>query len=467
MNTLFNNITNYILITTGGMKNISRPLILILLISILLRLGIVGYALQSRENTDILRWRDWARISYLYSLSDTYKPDYLTFGTYPNNMPPGTLYTVFSMYHVNLQASKVFLKILDAEQGSLPWLNGGLFNFLLRIPSLAADIIIGLLIFLIVRKNHSEKIALFSMSIFLFNPVTLYNSAFWGQMDSINNMFFLFAIYFLIKQRSFLSFISFFLSLYVKLSLTYFIPFFFLLLFQTFKKKGKFFLFLFLSLLLIFLITLPISSTPHSWIYNFLKTNSLGEMTNITAFAFNFWWLVFMPHIQIGKPTDAFQFSEIKLIGSPFSDQILWGIQLTLIGIFLFIILSLPIFLKIWQLKEKVFEKEKVFLFFSLIACLAFLFLPQMHERYLFPMLPLLAIYAGTHKKYLPIFVILSLLNFINLYLVWHPILSPSLPYVLMNNKIFQWTLSFGTVGVGIYFYVKVFTEHILHESKN
>ncbi len=104
------------------------------------------WSFNFRENTDALRWKDWGRIAYLHTLSDTYKPTYLTFGTLPNNMPPGTLYTVAGMYNLNLQISKIALRLTGAKEGNILWINQYLPNLLFRFPSIISDIIISYLI---------------------------------------------------------------------------------------------------------------------------------------------------------------------------------------------------------------------------------------------------------------------------------------------------------------------------------
>src|SRR3990167_7729357 len=81
-----------------------------------------------------------------------------------------------------------------------------LYLFLIKLPYLLADLGIGLLIFLIVRqiirKTFSPTppkplnplmIPLLSASFYLFNPVVIYNSALWGQTDSLGSLFVLLA----------------------------------------------------------------------------------------------------------------------------------------------------------------------------------------------------------------------------------------------------------------------------------
>ena len=78
-----------------------------------------------------------------------------------------------------------------------------------------------------------------------------------------------------------------------------------------------------------------------------------------------------------------------------------------------------------------------------------------MHERYLYPLFPLFAIYVGLKGKFLFIFIALSILNFINLYLVWHPMRLIFFPYEMMTNQWFQWIISGLTLAIAVIFYFK------------
>lgn len=443
------------------MKNSKRFFIFILLLGFLLRIAVSIWSLQYRENTDILRWRDWGRIAYLHSLGDTYKPDYLLFGTLPNNMPPGTLYIVSAMYNINILFSKAILKITHSAPGSLQWVNGGLLNFMLRIPSLLADVGISILIYHIVSKFSTKLNAFFALSLFYFNPIVIYNSSFWGQMDSINNMFALSSIFCLVRKKYFLSIFLLFASLYIKLSLIFFLP---LLVLLIYVKKNVFFTLVSIgiSIIILIILTLPISPTPYAWIETFLMKNTFGEMTNITAFAFNFWWVIFYPSILIENSNSLFTFSEVRLQYSPDSSQIFLSSPLSLWGVLLFLLFTVLLILQAFKNKV-LYNYDLVFLIFALGGLIGFLFLPHMHERYLYPIFPLLATYIGLKRRYFSTFLLLSILHMINLYIVWHPMKLFFMPYELISNRSFQWLISISTLFIGTSFYIK--SLRILYEK--
>ncbi|MGH7245826.1 MAG: hypothetical protein ACREGI_02745, partial [Candidatus Levyibacteriota bacterium] len=196
-----------------------KKIIFLFILALILRIGLMLLSFQHVEHKDILRFRDWATNSYLYGMSDPYKGDHLSFGTSPLNLPPGTLYTVSAMYRVNLLAAKAIIKITHTKPGQLSWVNGALIDAFLRIPSILSDLIIGYIIYLLVKKYKHEKNAILASGLFLFNPSIFYNGAFWGQMDSIHNALFFLGLYMFFTNKKFLTIFFLFLSLYVKLTL--------------------------------------------------------------------------------------------------------------------------------------------------------------------------------------------------------------------------------------------------------
>lgn len=438
------------------MKLFSRTIIVVLVLALLLRIIVVLWSFNFRENTDTLRYRDWGRISYLYGLSDTYSNKHLSFGTLPNNQPPGSLYTILGMYNLSIQTSKVILRLTKSQPGSLQWINGPLLDFFLRLPSLLADVVIGYFIYKLVRTKSSEKLAVIASCLFLFNPAVLYNSAFWGQMDSINNLFMLVAIYLLYKQKIELVLPFVLLSLFVKLSLLPLLTLFIIVLFlQKNKDLGKILVSIIISIVLIIVLTLPISSLPFSFIFSFMTSNGIGEMQNITAFAFNFWWVLFKPTILIGPPTSLFSFSEVRLVGSPFDSLVFFGFRLFEWALILFFVFLLPVIVQIFKNRDKILKVENLFLIFSIATLLMFLILPRMHERYVYPVLPLLSVYFGLTRKSLLTYVALSIFSFINLYIVWHPMTLPLLTYQVIKDVNFQWVISIAILITGSIFYFK------------
>src|SRR5438067_45808 len=103
------------------MGGLSKKILIILVIALLLRIAVAFWSLNFRENTDVLRYKDWARIGYLYGYGDSYTTKHLLFGTQPNNQPPGSLYILSGAYYAELQSAKIILKITKSKPGSNQW----------------------------------------------------------------------------------------------------------------------------------------------------------------------------------------------------------------------------------------------------------------------------------------------------------------------------------------------------------
>jgi Gpi18-like mannosyltransferase len=78
---------------------------------------------------------------------------------------------------------------------------------LIKIPPILCDIAIGYILFAIVRAwrgDHPDanRLALIAAGIYLFNPVTWYDSAIWGQTDSVGTLVTLLAVVALIRGNS-------------------------------------------------------------------------------------------------------------------------------------------------------------------------------------------------------------------------------------------------------------------------
>jgi hypothetical protein len=432
-----------------------RGYITLLVIALIVRIAIIWYAVGYRENTDILRWKDRVRIAYLHSIADTYKTDYLQFGTLPNNMPPLGHYINYFMYQIWLQLGKLFA-YFGIPPGSNNWVNGPLLTLLLRMPSLAADIGISLLLYVFVyRLTNSKRKGLLTTGLFLFNPAIVFNSAFMGQMDSLENIFFLFGVWMMLKKWYYVAAAMISCSLLVKFSLIYTIPVFLYLVLLLTKSLWSLLLSTIVAVIVTMIGILPISTSPFSWYVNFFLHNATGEMTNMTVFAFNAWWLLFRPHVTFGPNTSAFSSSEIQLLHSPPVDQQWFGVPLGILAISLFIVVSIPLVIRMMKLKRNLLKPKWLCMSLSMICLLAFLFFPKMHERYIYPVFPLLAVAIGFRAPVFREYVLLSILNTVNLFIVWHPIPLSNTLYTILSDQNFQWFICLCTVSISLLLYIR------------
>ena len=130
---------------------------------------------------------------------------------------------------------------------------------LMKIPTILTDLGIAFLIFLFAKKiiPKDKKNQIIAVSLILFNPAFIFNSALWGQIDSIPIFFVLLSIYFLLyTKRSVISATMFTLALLVKPTALIFLPVYTILFVKKFRIK-KSILALFIANIIFYLFFLP------------------------------------------------------------------------------------------------------------------------------------------------------------------------------------------------------------------
>jgi len=390
-------------------------------------------------NDDLNRYGDWGRIVNQYGASSSYTMQHISFGLNPNNQPPGTEYVYAAMYSLATTYFHIF-------GGSLMHV----YNIFLKLPSIIADLLIGSFIYICVRRKATQKMALAASALFLFNPSVIYNSAIWGQSDALDNAFFYASLLSFFNRKYFLSVVAFFFSLYIKISLLPLLP---LLLFFILKETkyafGKVIVYLVSAAAIIVVMTFPVSFTPWTWLSNFFLHNSGGELPYIANYSFNFWTVIYNPDI----------FSLL-----PKSDAIVWALPLSVWGQLLFALFYVPLFVAI--IRQKKTEMSFVFAIMLLAAFALYMFYPRMHQRYLYPVFPLLATYigyVGLQKKWYIPYLLLTIVNFFNLYVVWHPsnFMPGFISAIIVHSKV-RWGMSWTLLVLFLYIYYEMFFRKFL-----
>jgi len=164
---------------------------ILLLAGLALRL-IIAYVLYpgSGFETDIASFTAWAQTLVAHGPGGFYAS--AGFADYP----PGYL---FVLWLVGLLGN-VVAGITGADPTSV-------VTALLKVPPIAADIAIGALLYRLARRwlgegRRAERLALLAAGLYLFNPVTWYDSALWGQVDAVGTLAMLGAIALLIEGHA-------------------------------------------------------------------------------------------------------------------------------------------------------------------------------------------------------------------------------------------------------------------------
>jgi len=413
------------------MKNIKALLVIFFLSAFLLRLSVITLAHHGDLNNNI----SWGTIAYEKGLQNFYegyqndetKTDKLPLRengevAWPfsaPNQPPLTI-EMFAVSRFIWQKVRDFLWFMNWNLLIFPsktvwfWDEKGM-DVMVKLPSLIADLGIGVMVYHFVTGigKKSQKTGVYLTALWLFNPLTWYNSSIWGQTDPVVNFMGFLAIYFLYQKRFTLFTVIFTLSLLFKGSLTIFIPvlFYWVLVNKfSFKKWVKAGLSVFLTVFIVSVWFHP-QWNLFLWLADLYNKRILpGEIGYLTANAFNFWWLV-----NSGKILDNVNFFGLTART--------WGFAISMTG--LLIVLR-------WLSGN--IKKGRLFFALALSSLITFLFLTRIHERYLYPFFPWATIGLAFIPGYWPVYAVLSVTFLINQFnLFWVPTL-PVLRGLLENN---------------------------------
>ncbi len=397
-----------------------KKLLIVLFVALILRLSFLNIAYHGDLNNNI----SWGNIAYERGLNGFYEGEGLlreAFGEvrWPfsaPNQPPLTI-LMFSatstVWHIIENVSWTLNERFQLFPSAFIWFwEGKGMIFLVKLPSILADLGIGFLIYnYLVRKTEvhktkSEKYALIIATVWLFNPISWYNSSIWGQTDSIVNLLGLIAILQLFKKNLY-RFISFFTTtLLFKGSLIIFIPIIFWLVLKQKYSIKKWIKGLLISIIVIFLSAIWFHPRIDlfSWLIKLYKDRILpGEIGYLTANAFNFWWLV-----DPGKIFDSILFLGLSAR--------IWGYLFTLSVIVLIIARF-----------RRSFTEKKVLIALMLTTLSSFLFMTRIHERYLYPFFPISTMLLAELPLFWIYYAILSLTFLLNMY---HLFWAPSIPFL-------------------------------------
>ncbi len=362
---------------------------------------LIAFSLPTKSFVDDMWfWKEWSKSSFEYGIENIYSTNTYT----KTNYHPVWLYILY---------------LYGQIQGSIEEINLNI-NYIKLVP-LFFDFLGAVIVFHFIKYRHKNYLLPFFL---LFNIAYLYNSIFWGQIDSIPTFFALLSIIFALKTRVSLSTLFFIIALNTKLQAIIFFPIIGLLLLpQIIQKPKRILNILFIGILTQIVIILPFLLAGTANGYWHVLTNAVGHHPKISMNAFNIWYLLFP------NPTGMFDNIPFWLATPRF-----WG--LSLFFTFSFITL-LPLLIRIIQkIKTKeisLFDLSKmVFLICGLITIVFFFFNTQMHERYTHSALIFFFFYGVLSKNYW-LYGLTSIAYFLNLEKVLHSF-SFFNPYTFIFN---------------------------------
>lgn len=296
---------------------------------------------------------------------------------------PGINYpSVFAWVLVAINSlGDLLAPILGISEESARW-------SLQKLPPILADLAIAWSIALIGKKWFTEKVGLIGAGLYLFLPVTWYDSAIWGQMDSLAALPMLWAVYFVIDRKPELAALALVLAVLTKpqgvLVLLILLPVF---IGQLIKRDLQ--LRRIASTLIAGLATFAILAAPWSFesyvpgdgadipilgdllglAYQYFSTAGLFPV--LTANAYNIWALV--GNIPLSEQINT------GIVYWITDNYEVFGIPAAVIGITLFLAVCALIFVCL----IKRHNPTQVLTAFSLLLVAFFVLPTRVHERYL------------------------------------------------------------------------------------
>jgi Gpi18-like mannosyltransferase len=234
---------------------------------------------------DISFWKSWGLATYdhgiVWGIENT-----------NNNYPTAFAYVLGAM-------TWVYSLFADPHNFSEYWSNTNLlFLTISKTPAVVADFIIfGLMVWI---GKRAEKLGFPPLPLYLYvlaamafflNPITIMDSAWWGQVDSLGVLIFLVAFIFAVKRYPFLAGLIYMASMMTKLQNMIYGPLFFILLWQLTGFRG---------------LVLGVFGAMTGFVgfnYEFFAARKMGLVfesltVNYDYFpflslnAYNFWWIV-------------------------------------------------------------------------------------------------------------------------------------------------------------------------------
>ena len=344
---------------------------------------------QSKHG-DMYNNLDWGKKAVQYGLTGFYDLPKEVWTHSRPNQPAGSILLHAISYQLNQSVSQLLWN-LNTQTRLFPsrliwwWENYGELVSI-KIPSVLADFAIAAVLIKLTKKSWVG-------GIYLLTPPLWYNSSFWGQTDSIIAALAMWALYFLSTSQLLAANIFLGLSLAIKISWLPILPLYLIYLFKKFPTRRRVSILLIpITILLVFWPFHPQLNLP-AWLFQLFFTRLLpGESAYATVNAFNLWHLIF------GQTFVSDSTAHANLIG--------FGLSITILFICLYRLVKNMTFNNLLR--------QSMFMFWGV-----FLFSTRMHERYLYPIFPLLFALSPKPRMWSYILILLSFFYLANLYFAW------------------------------------------------
>ena len=314
-------------------------------------------------------------------------------------------YSFFNYPHLSFPNYALYFPVLAlmGQAAQVATVSG---RVLLKTPAILGDVFLAGIVFCAAKPRWRLLAAAFV----LFNPAVWYDSAIFGQTDCLHAAFMVLAVLFAAKNKHRFAWTLLAVAVFFKIQAVAILP---LIAALNFKASGfkKMIVEMLPATILAGVISLPylIASSPAVIWRSFQGTFSM--FPQVTFNAWNPWYLLCM------------------FAGHWISDETeIFGISYKLIGLAAFVLAAAAI---IGALPRR--PGRMVIFAAAAVMCLAFFMLPtEMHERYAYPFIPMIAVLLGETPLVAGLAATVSLAIFLDINFVQKmPIFDVSLVYTV------------------------------------
>ncbi|MEK7431546.1 MAG: phospholipid carrier-dependent glycosyltransferase [Cyanobacteriota bacterium] len=260
--------------------NETKSVLFLIFLAIFVRI-IFSLLFNTGHPTDLTNFKAWAMDVNKKGIFDFFQPKPV--GTWCD-YPPGYIWILY-----------FFGKLYSFIDPNFTNWFGSVFSAFIKFPAILCDVINVYLIYFLSKRYVPSSIAIASATIYAFQPAVFYESAVWGQMDSVTLTFLILSVIFMIDKKYDLAILMTAINCMIKPQGILLIP---LLTFVTLYNKEfkKFILGTLYGIAYVFIITLPITRDFFNvvpWLYeHYVAQADLYPFSSIQAF--NIWSLTGM-----------------------------------------------------------------------------------------------------------------------------------------------------------------------------
>jgi Gpi18-like mannosyltransferase len=332
---------------------------------------------------DIAYWDTWMRVGVVHGVA------HLDENTWCN-YPPGFLYVL-----------KGLGAIWQATFGDLPPAGSLTARLLLKSTAVLGDLVGAWVLFLLARRQMPTRWALAVLAAYACNPAMVFNSAVWGQIDSIVGLLALLAAWAVARGRTAEGFAVLAVACLFKFQAVILAP---VLLVAGWVREGGWAL---RRAFFAAAATAGVFLWPYAWAGRLAAVaanvgSSVDLYPMISMNAFNIWWLV-------GGNRSPYISDRLRIGNALLTYQGL--------GLILFAVAVVMILVRLWDsLRREPGDGAGEILLACALITFAFYLLPtQMHERYLVPAVTLLAAAAIFSRRVAWAYGVVSIAVFVSL----------------------------------------------------